>query len=85
MLSEYSKSRAPFWQETGVNSRLLRQVLFARNILYIVADRRFGRYHSLVRNAANKGRVVLGLHFFAQVIPEVLTIVLPCSVLDSAK
>ena len=40
---------------------------------------------SLVRNAANKGRVVLGMHFLAQVIREVLTIVLPCSVLDSAK
>ena len=38
-----------------------------------------------MRNAANKGRVVLGLHFLAQVIPEVLTIVLPCSVLDSAE
>ena len=33
-----------------------------------------------MKNAANKGRVVLGLHFLAQVIPEVLTIVLPCSV-----
>ena len=38
-----------------------------------------------MRNAANKGRVVLGLHFLAQVIPEVLTIVLPCSVLDGAN
>ena len=33
-----------------------------------------------MRNAAYKGTVVLGLHFLAQVIPEVLTIVLPCSV-----
>ena len=38
-----------------------------------------------MRNAANKGRVVLGLHFLAQVIPEVLTIVMPFSALDSAK
>ena len=45
-----------------------------RSIPYVVCIARFFFYS-----------VVLGLHFLAQVIPEVLTIVLPCSVLDSAK